>query len=61
MNTNRARRRTVDTSDYIDTHGKQPQGYGSWIFTDGTRQHDATGYYADVRAQLPAGHWTLLP
>jgi len=25
----------VDTSEYVDTHGKQPRGQGRWVFMIG--------------------------
>ena len=40
----------VDTSDFINTHGKQPRGYGAWAFNiDGT-VYTTFGKYSEAKA-----------
>lgn len=60
---------TVSTRLYRSSHGRNPRGYGLWMFdrqpAPGQPPVDQpierTGTYTQAKAQLPAGAWIVLP
>jgi hypothetical protein len=59
---------TVSTRLYQSAHGRNPRGYGMWMFdrrhADGTTADQPvtrTGTYTEAKRALPAGSWVVLP
>lgn len=60
---------TVSTRLYRTAHGKDPRGYGLWMFElrnqPGQPPTDQvihrTGTYTEAKRQLPPGSWVVLP
>ena len=38
----------VKTTDYVNTHGKDPKGYGFWFFQIGEQTGHITGNYSEA-------------
>ena len=61
--------KTVSTRLYRQSHGRDPRGYGLWMFelrnVPGAPPTDhivtRTGTYTDAKKALPAGSWIVLP
>lgn len=56
--------RRFDTSAYRRSHGREPRGYGMWIFLNlrtGELVESTPATYTQARAALPAGLWRVMP
>jgi hypothetical protein len=55
--------RTVDTSEYVNSHGRMPRGRGGWIFrnADTGDEVNKNGTYREAKYALAGGRWIVLP
>lgn len=49
----------INTTDYENTHGRKPRGYGYWMIRIGSRKETFTGSYGEVikNAKAATASW----